>query len=57
MVENGEVVCILSPAIAGHECNVLCNDGFTPDQNTVTCQTGGLWSGNPTCQGKQIVLV
>ena len=52
VMANGEVMCTFNPVITGHECNVMCNDGYTPDQNAVTCQTGNVWSDIPICQGE-----
>ena len=53
MLTNGEVMCSLSSVIVGHECNVICNDRYTPDRSTVTCQTGDIWSDSPVCQGEE----
>ena len=49
---NGEVMCSSSPVIVGQECEVICNDRYTPDQSTVICQTGDMWSATPVCQGE-----
>ena len=48
---NGEVICNLDPPTVGMICDVDCNGGYTTDQTLVTCETGGTWSHNPTCNG------
>ena len=48
---NGNVECNTDPTTVGLACDVVCDDGYTPDQDTVTCQTGDIWSATPTCLG------
>ena len=50
-VPNGNVECNTDPTTVGLACDVVCDDGYTPDQDTVTCQTGDIWSATPTCLG------
>ena len=55
VVANAEVECNLSPVFVDHECTVMCNGGFIPDRQTVTCQTGNNWSAFQVCQGKNTI--
>ena len=53
---NGEVICNANPITVGEECNVNCNEGYTPDQNTVRCQDGGILSPTPMCKGTTLIF-
>ena len=54
-VASGTVNCNVDPATVGDVCNVICNDGYTPDQYTVACEAGDKWLPTPTCQGRQMI--